>query len=103
MFFVVYLLKLKKNVILPTSWVKDVDDHFEKFVNNSINRNKKFRCYYTTNMDLFEQNGCPKYDFEPDFNLDYVENTDGDFDGCFEGKLKVFKCMFFRIDYLVYF
>lgn len=92
MYFVVFLKKLKKNVILPTSWVKDADDHFEKFVNNSINRNQIFRCFYTTNNDAFGENGCPKKEIEPNFDLDFVENIDGEFDGCFECKLKVFKC-----------
>lgn len=94
MYFVVYLKKLNKNAILPISWIKDVENHFEKFVNNSINSSQKFQCYYTTDRNAFDENGVPRIDLEPNFDMHYVENIDDEFDGCFEGKLKKFKSKF---------
>lgn len=82
---------LKKNVILPSTWINEIDKHFEKFVNNSLNCSQKFVCYYTTNDAAFVD-GRPKCEFKPDFSVDLVTeiNPDGSFDGCFFGKLQHF-------------
>lgn len=92
MYFVVYLQTLKKNVVLPAAWIQGIGDHFEKFMNRSINTSQLFLCYYTTNNDAFV-NGCPNKDFVPDFDSDIITeiNANQPFDGCFFGKLKQFK------------
>lgn len=92
MYFVVYLKKLNKNAILPIPWIKDAENHFEKFVNNSINSSQKF--LYTTDQNAFDENGVPKIRLEPNFDMHYVENIDDEFDSSFEGKLKKFKSKF---------
>lgn len=89
MYFVVRLLILGKNVILPTTWIHGIDEHMEKFINNSLNCTQKFLCYYTNKTAAFD-NGRPIPEFEPDFAADMVTNinSDGTFDGCFYGKLQ---------------
>lgn len=92
MFFVAYLKVLGKNVVLPATWICNIENHFENFVNNSINSNQAFLCYYTTNEDAFS-NGCPIDEFAPNFRLPMVQriNDDGSFDGCFLAKLRKFR------------
>lgn len=98
MYFVVYLLQLKKYAILPADWIKGIDDQFEKFVNNSINSSQKFLCFYTTNETAFI-NGEPDSNFEANFNLPLVTeiNADGSFEGCFYGRLKHFNGKFVNL------
>lgn len=92
MYFVAYLKTLKKNVVLPANWIHEIGDHFEKFMNRSINTSQWFLCYYTTNSDAFVD-GCPNKDFEPDFDADILTeiNASEPFDGCFLGRLKQFR------------
>lgn len=82
---------LNKNVVVPSTWIRDIDKHFEKFVNNSLNCSQKFVCYYTTNDSVFDD-GRPKHEFQPDFTVDPLTelNTDGSFDGYFQAKLQHF-------------
>lgn len=96
MWFVVYLKKLNKNVILPESWIKDIGDHYEKFMNYSVNSSQSFLCYYTTNQAAFDMNNQPNVDFEADFSSNMVTemNSDGTFNGCFIGKIKKCKCKY---------
>lgn len=92
MYFVVFLEKLKTNVILPASWIKDIEDHFEKFMNRSINRSQALLCYYTTNLEAFEANKCPRKDWPASFgNMVDDPIDDHPFDGCFLGFLQQFK------------
>lgn len=95
MYYVVFLNKFKKNVILPKSWILGIDEHEENFINNSINSNHQFLCYFTSNPAAFDENMCPKSDFAPNFSANMVNeaNKNGTFDGCFLGKLKKYKSM----------
>lgn len=72
MYFVVFLEVLKRNVILPPAWIEKVDEHFEKFINYSVNSSQYFRCYSTTNELAFDLEGRPKNDYSPDFSLDLI-------------------------------
>lgn len=90
MYFVVYLRSLKRNVVLPATWIKNVENHFEKFINLSINRSQWFLCYYT-NDDAAFIDGKPDEKFKANFKLPMIQiDTDGPFNGCFLGKLKHF-------------
>lgn len=94
MYFVVYLVELKKNVILPTGWIKDVSLHLEKFINNSLNRSQALLCYFTTNPAAFDDKNCPRTDWTPNFSSMVTSDggdLDGGFDGCFVGLLQQFK------------
>lgn len=91
MYFVVYITKLNKHVVVPYTWIKGIGQQFEKFVNASLNRTQIFICYYTTNEDAFIA-GRPNKNYVPNFNVmvDQI-NPDGSFDGCFTAKLKQYK------------
>lgn len=91
-YFVVYNIELNTSVILPTSWIRDIDDHLEKFMNNSLNTTQKFLCFYTNDDSAFEESGAPKCDYPADFSLPRRNDLDGP--GCFLGKLKHFKGKF---------
>lgn len=68
-YFVVFSREMKENVILPASWIKDIEKHLEKFLNNSINRSQVFLCFSPdVSSDAFDDDGCPDQNFEPDFH-----------------------------------
>lgn len=69
MYFVVHFLKSGRNVVVPKTWIENIDEHWEKFINNSINRNQTFVCYYTENYEAYDEEGKPNGAFEPDFSL----------------------------------
>lgn len=90
MYFIVYLEKLRKNVILPTTWIKDIDDHMEKFFNYGLNTVQQFKCFYTKNEMAFEPiNGLPFSSYPANFDLP-LNNLVVD-EGCYTGQLKRFK------------
>lgn len=91
MYFVVYIEKLKKDVILPHKWINGIRKQFEKFVNGTLKGPQLFLCYFTTNPDAFVD-GRPDVNFVPNFDV-MVENInqDGTFDGCFYGKIKKYR------------
>lgn len=93
MYFVVFLHKLNKNVVLPSTWIRGMDNgQMEKFVKRSLNRSQRFMCYYTTNKAAFVAD-CPDMDFVPDFQTMVNEiGLDGQYDGCFIGQLISFRC-----------
>lgn len=94
MYFVVYLLGLNKNVILPATWIKNVSEQFEKFINRSLNRSQAMLCYFTTNPAAFDEKNCPRKDWDPDFSSMVVMNDSeayNEFDGCFVGLVQQFK------------
>lgn len=82
MYFVAYIFLLKKNVVVPAEWICEIGNHFEKFVNNSLNSNQMFVCYYTNKNEAFIEDQ-PNKEFEPDFTLALVEDINGTFEGCF--------------------
>lgn len=77
-YYVVYLNLKQKNVIVPATWIKDIEQHYEKFVNNSLNRSQIFLCFYPDESSQSFIDGRPDENFEPDFQSE----------NCFTGKLK---------------
>lgn len=69
MFFVALLIKPQLHVIIPKDWVFGIDDHWEKFVNASINRNQIFLCFYSEEARAIDDHERPNVDFPPDFGL----------------------------------
>lgn len=96
MYLIVYIRNLKKNLIVPISWVKDVDEHLEKFINNGLNTGQRFLCFYTPNTDAYEENGAPKSDYTVCFDLPLIQDLDEE--GCFVVNLKKFKGIVKNID-----
>lgn len=88
MYFIVYFLAPKIHVIIPQTWIHGIKDHWEKFVNNSINKNQKFVCYYSQCTEAMNE-GRPNADFVPDFSLRLDPNFPAD--GCYVAKLLLYK------------
>lgn len=86
------IINLKESLILPTSWIQDIDDHLEKFINRSLNTAQRFLCFYTNDENAFEENGEPKFDYPANFSLQL--RNDFDAPCCFMAKLKHFKSNF---------
>lgn len=63
MYFVVFIVEISRNVIVPYSWVK-VNTMMQWIVNNGINRNILLDVFYTQNVVAFA-NGVPRIDYAP--------------------------------------
>lgn len=62
MFLVVYGIQIKKHFIVPTSWVQDLK--FKNHVNRSLNKNQKYRCFYSSHGLI---NEVPQENYQPNF------------------------------------
>lgn len=67
MYFVVYLIHQKRNVVIPQNWIRDVENHIEKFMNYGVNSNQIFVCFYTNNVAAVDSNGAIRLDFPANF------------------------------------
>lgn len=88
MFFGVFFLQPSVHVIIPKTWIQGIDDHWEKFVNFSLNHNQTFRCFYSQELNALDVQGQPNVNFVPNFELDLAEFPN---EGCYFGKLIFFK------------
>lgn len=70
MYFIVFLVKDRKTIIVPKNWIKNIDEQIEKFINNGLNSNQRMLCFWTDDVAAFE-NGKPKHDFllDPKYGL----------------------------------
>lgn len=73
MYFVAYLVAPMLHTIVPKNWIHEIDKHWAKFVNNSINRNQKHLCFYSEQpgamIDRNDRFKEPNASFNPNFNL----------------------------------
>lgn len=93
MFFVVFLLEPEVNIVIPKSWILDIDKHWEKFVNNfRINSSQRFLCFWSEEA-YAQVNGEPNPNFQPNFNNNLNHRFPAE--GCYYGKLVNFnsKCI----------
>lgn len=88
MYFAVFLLRPSIHVIIPKTWIEGIDDHWEKFVNHSLNHNQIFRCFYSKEPNALDTEKRPNVNFVPKFELDATEFPN---EGCYLGKLVFFK------------
>lgn len=89
MYFVVQFLDPKMCSIVPKTWIKDIDAHWEKFVNRSINRNQKFLCFYSEKPEALDDDMRPNGKFAPNFNAGLSENFPDE--GCYYANLIWYK------------
>lgn len=77
------------NVVIPAEWIYDIENHFEKFINFSLNSNQWFLCYYTTKPNAFSDDHRPDENIVPDFRLNLITeiNAGDEFNGVFFGRL----------------
>lgn len=90
MYYIAYFLELKKNIIVPKQWIKDIKLHKEKFYNNSLNRTQTFTCYYTNDRNAFDDDDFPKGNFPANFQAGF--RSDLNDEGLFRVKLKYYTC-----------
>lgn len=74
MYYIVFLKKFKKNVIVPKTWIKDLKKHKEKFMDSGLNRNQTYVCFYTKDPLAFDPYGLPIKTFPADFDLPLSRN-----------------------------
>ena len=84
-----------KYEVVPENWIKDVELHMEKFLNNSLNSSQKYICFWTNNVAARDHNGILRLDFPPDFNASI--STAFPADGCYICRLAKAKCKFIKI------
>lgn len=68
MYFVVYLIQPKVNVIVPYSWIKGYGAIVENFLNNGISSNHHFSTFWTCDDVAFDINGLPRSGYMPNEN-----------------------------------
>lgn len=96
MYFVVHLKNTPYDLIVPKNWIKGIDDHWEKFVNNSLNKNQEFLCYFDPNA--LEIDGQPRNDtIVPKFHEMANLSGEGLVEGCYKVNLVRFRSKFIAI------
>lgn len=88
-FIVAYFTKIKINRIVPVKWIEDVEYHLEKFWNGGLNSAQTFICFFTNNAEAFDALGIPKGCFEPNFDVPFRDDFNGE--GRFTIKLKAYR------------
>lgn len=92
MYFVVYLLNDRINIVVPQTWICDYQPQMEKFINRGLNSNQTFLCFWSQDPLAFESNGQPKPEFVPNVFTHAVKFPEGGWHLC---KIKRFHGMFF--------
>lgn len=78
MYFIVRFSEANVVVIVPQVWILDIERHWEKFVNFSMNKNQKFLCFYSVDMNA-----------APDFTTAKIRNFPAT--GLYEANLLYYK------------
>lgn len=89
MYYVAFFIDMKKNMIVPKQWIRDIKLHKEKFYNHSLNSGQVFECFYTNQIEAFDVDGLPRRTFQPNFEARVAKKIDGD--GLFRIRLKAYK------------
>lgn len=76
MYFIAYIKSMKKNIIVPKTWILDVKKHKEKFMDKGLNGNQIFICFYTNDPTAFE-NDVPLKDYPPNFTAPFRRDFNG--------------------------
>lgn len=65
MFFVVFILSARKNVIVPHSWINEFDSYFESFINAGVNSSRKFKTFWSDEQEAKDADGIPMASYMP--------------------------------------
>lgn len=65
MFFIVFILGARRNVIVPHSWINDIDSHIEFFINNGVVSNRKFKSFWSDEQEAMDADGIPLASYMP--------------------------------------
>lgn len=91
MFFVVFLIEAKKTVVIPQTWVHGIKNQWKKFLNNSINRNQQYLCYYSEETHAKDAQGHPNANFIPNWPMLITLNAVYPATGCYYANLLAYK------------
>lgn len=86
MFVVVFLVDSKKHIIVPEEFVFDLDE--ESLKNKGKNPNFRYTVFWSENA--LDENGIPRAEYVPDFNLVKVIDFPPIGDACYLGQVKKF-------------
>lgn len=88
MFFIAKILQTKTRVIIPKTWVFDVENYWERWVNNGISKNEKFKCFYSNEPEALDGQNIPNQEYIPDWTV-FPRCNDVDFPehGCYDIKI----------------
>lgn len=99
MYFVVFLLGPKENVVVPDIWIQGCGQQWEKFINRGLNQTQKYRIFYSEDP-LAMDDGRPNNEYAPNFALDA---DDFPSKGCYTGKIiKFFRKFFSNLDKILF-
>lgn len=85
MFYVVYFFKQQQHVVIPMEWIRENEASLELFVNESLNNNHVYYCFWSERGEAFKENGEPNSEFAPRFEMGLANNFP--MEGCYLGKL----------------
>lgn len=100
MFYVVYLIDQQQNVVIPMKWVRENEASLELFVNEGLNNNHVYYCFWSERGNALKANGEPNPEFVPRFEMGLANNFPEE--GCYLGKLIHFfsKCNLFSLIFI---
>lgn len=98
MFFIVFLCEPKVNVVILHNWIYEIEKQWAKFLNNSINRNQKYLCYYSEELCALDARGRPNINWMPDWRNVIASTTVFPEAGFYHGKLISYKGEFIKMD-----
>lgn len=98
MYFVVYILQAKKNVVVPYSWIKGIDSVIENFINNGVKPTYRFQVFWTDSRDAFDREDLaedlgedvPSTNYAPNINASTTSTFPHE--GWYTCFIKKFKC-----------
>ncbi|XP_055308540.1 uncharacterized protein LOC129572578 [Sitodiplosis mosellana] len=65
MYFVIFILGAKQNVIVPHSWINDIELYLEEFMNNGVRSNTKFKTFWSEEEEAMSADGIPLASYMP--------------------------------------
>lgn len=74
MYFVVFILQPRLNIVVPYTWISGVELHLQTFINNGINSNRNFYVFWTNKPEAFDQHGNPRVGYAPNRLADISNN-----------------------------
>lgn len=97
MYFVVFFVGIRENRTVPHAWIRNVNDYIESFINNGLNRNRLYFCFWTDHPDAFDDNGTPRATYK----INHQASVRNDFphEGFYRCHIKKFHCKFFLQTY----
>lgn len=84
MYFVAKILSSNTIVVVPKKWVFGIENHWERMVNNGINKNNSFLCFYSEKPDALDAQGRPNEEYIPDWEDFLWENKTFPEQGCYK-------------------